>query len=98
MSELNEPSPAQREQEEREHRAKEAAEQAMLPYQWTQTIKDADVTILIDAKYKGKDLDIKLTRTTIKAAIKGQEPFIDVSDLEEALVKNQAFGSVLQFD
>ena len=59
-------------------RAKEQAEQAALPYKWDQTIKDVDIAITIDAKYKGKDLDIVMTRTTLKAAIRGQDPFIDV--------------------
>lgn len=61
-----------------EARAKEQAEQAALPYKWDQTIKDLDITISIDGKYKGKDLDIKISRSALKAGIKGQEPFIDV--------------------
>jgi hypothetical protein len=56
----------------------EQAEQATLPYKWEQTIKDLDITIGIDAKYKGKDLDVKISRNALKVGIKGQEPFIDV--------------------
>ncbi|QSS64534.1 nuclear movement protein [Histoplasma capsulatum] len=44
---------ATREREERERKAKEDAEQATLPYKWTQTIKDADVTIPIFVGIKG---------------------------------------------
>ena len=62
-------------------KAQEDAEQAALPYKWTQTIKDVDVTIAVDAKYKGRDLDVKLTRTHLKVAVKGQEPIIDVHTL-----------------
>lgn len=60
-------------------RAKEQAEQAALPYKWTQTIKDLDVTVAVDGKYKGRDLDVKLSRTALKVGVKGQEPVIDVS-------------------
>ena len=74
-----EPTPEEREKADRELKAKEEEEQSKLPYKWSQTIKDVDVTITIDGKYRGKDLDVKLTKTTLKVAIKGQEPFIDVS-------------------
>jgi hypothetical protein len=72
------PTPEEREKADAELKAKEAAEQAALPYQWTQTIKDVDVTIPIDGEYKGRDLDVKLTKTALRVAIKGQDPIIDV--------------------
>ena len=73
------PPPEEREKVDAEAYAKEQAEQAALPYKWDQTIKDLDITITIDAKYKGKDLDVKISRNAVKVAIKGQEPFINVS-------------------
>jgi hypothetical protein len=72
------PPPEEREKADAEARAKEQAEQAALPYKWDQTIKDLDITITIEGKFKGKDLDMKITRNSLKAGIKGQEPFIDV--------------------
>lgn len=72
------PPPAERAKADAEALAREQAEQAALPYTWAQTIKDVDITIAIDAKYKGKDLDVKISRNALKAAIRGQEPFIDV--------------------
>lgn len=72
------PPPKEREKADAELKAKEEAEQAALPYKWTQTIKDVDVIITIDGKYKGRDLDVKLTKNALKVAIKGQEPIIDV--------------------
>lgn len=74
------PPPEEREKADAEARAKEQAEQAALPYKWDQTIKDLDITITIDGKYKGKDLVIDIGRNKLKAGIKGQEPFIDVRD------------------
>ena len=73
------PPPEEREAAEAERKAKEDAEQAALPYKWTQTIKDVDVTISIDGKYKGRDLDVKISKTALRVAIKGQDPIIDVS-------------------
>lgn len=58
-------------------KAREDAEQAALPYRWTQTIKDVDVTVAVDAKYKGRDLDVHLARTRLRVAIKGQAPIIE---------------------
>ena len=72
------PTPEEREKADAELKAKEAAEQAALPYQWTQTIKDVDITIPVDGKYKGRDLDVKLSKTALKVGVKGQEPIIDV--------------------
>jgi hypothetical protein len=72
------PPPEEQKKADAEARAKEQAEQAALPYKWDQTIKDLDISITIDAKYKGKDLAVVLSRNALKAGIKGQEPFIDV--------------------
>lgn len=75
------PSAEERKAADAAQKAKEDAEQAQLPYKWTQTIKDVDVTILIDGKYKGRDLDVVLTKSKLKAGIKGQDAFIDVRAL-----------------
>jgi hypothetical protein len=72
------PPPEERKKADAEARAKEQTEQAALPYKWDQTIKDLDITIIIDGKYKSRDLEVKITRNALKATIKGQEPFIDV--------------------
>jgi hypothetical protein len=72
------PPPEEQKKADAEARAKEQAEQAALPYKWDQTIKDLDISITIDGKYKGKDLTVVLSRNALKAGIKGQEPFIDV--------------------
>lgn len=75
------PSPAdlaQRELEEKERKARELTEQAQLPYKWTQTIRDVAVTAPIPANIKGRDMEVVLTKTKLKVAIKGQEPIIEV--------------------
>lgn len=78
------PSPAdvaQRELEEKERKARELAEQSQLPYKWTQTIRDVDVSAPIPANIKGRDMEVVLTKTKLKVAIKGQDPIIEVSTL-----------------
>lgn len=78
MSRPSSPTPSEREKKDREARAKEAAEQATLPYKWEQTIQDVDITTTIPANMKARDLDVVITKTKLKVAIKGQEPIIDV--------------------
>lgn len=71
---------AARELAEKERKAREDAEQAQLPYKWTQSIRDLEVTAPIPANIKGRDMDVVLTKSKIKVAIKGQEPLIEVCD------------------
>lgn len=69
---------ADRDREEQERKAREIAEQAQLPYKWTQSIRDVDVTAPIPTNIKGRDMDVVLTKTKIRVGIKGQEPIIEV--------------------
>ena len=72
------PTPSERERSDAEARAREKEEQAKLPYKWTQTIKDLDVAVPVAGNLRGKDIEVVMTKTKLKVAIKGQEPFIDV--------------------
>jgi hypothetical protein len=72
------PTPSERERADKEAKAKEDAEQAALPYKWTQTIKDVDITIPVDGKYKARDFEVKITKTSLRIALKGGEVYIDV--------------------
>ncbi|PYH42654.1 NudC domain-containing protein [Aspergillus saccharolyticus JOP 1030-1] len=79
MSESN-PTPADlaaRDAEEQARKAAEEAEQATLPYKWTQTIRDVEVTIPVPGHLRGRDLDVVLTKTKIKVAIKGESAIIE---------------------
>lgn len=86
------PSPAdlaERERENKERKAREDAEQAQLPYKWTQTIRDVDVTAPIPGNLKGRDLDVLLTKNKIRVAIKGQEPLIE-GDLPHPILVDES--------
>lgn len=72
------PTPSERERLDKDAKAKELEEQSKLPYKWTQTIADLEVTAQIPANFKGKDLDVKIAKNSLKAGIKGQEPIIEV--------------------
>ncbi|KAF2223662.1 nuclear movement protein nudC [Elsinoe ampelina] len=71
------PTPSEQAKADADLRVREAEEQAKLPYKWSQTIGDVDIILSVDAKYKGKDFDVKITKTHLKVAIKGQEAIID---------------------
>ncbi|EMC94660.1 hypothetical protein BAUCODRAFT_158215 [Baudoinia panamericana UAMH 10762] len=71
------PTPEEREKLDAEAKKKEQEEQSRLPYKWTQTIGDLDISASIPANIKGRDLDVKITKTSLKAGIKGQELIID---------------------
>lgn len=64
--------------EEAAARAKEQAEQDALPYKWTQTIGDVDITISVPGNLKGRDLVVDIKKESISAGIKGQEPILKV--------------------
>ncbi|KAH6650099.1 HSP20-like chaperone [Chaetomium tenue] len=68
----NEPTPA----EQAAARAKEQAEQDALPYKWTQTIGDLDITFTVPGNFKGRDLVVDIKKESISAGIKGQEHII----------------------
>jgi HSP20 family molecular chaperone IbpA len=72
------PTPEEREKLDKEAKKKEEEEQSKLPYKWTQQIGDLDLTAAIPGNIKGRDLDVKITKTSLKAGIKGQDPIIDV--------------------
>lgn len=60
-------------------KAKEDAEQAALPYQWTQTISDLDITTEVPGNLKSRDFVVEIKKHKISVGIKGQEPLLIVS-------------------
>lgn len=77
----SEPAPEEQKKLDAEARANERVQQAALPYRWDQTIKDLDIVVSIESKFKGKDLDVIIARSKLKVGVKGQPPIIDVRSL-----------------
>jgi hypothetical protein len=65
-------------EEEAAARTKEAAEQAALPYKWTQTIGDLDITVEVPGNLKGRDLNVDIKKKKLVLGVKGQEAIINV--------------------
>lgn len=57
--------------------AKEAAEQAALPYKWTQTIQEVDISVPVPPGTRARDLVVEIKSTSIKVGLKGQEPIME---------------------
>lgn len=72
------PTPSERERSDAEAKVREKEEQAKLPYKWTQTIQDLDIVVPVAGNLRGKDIEVLITKTKLKVAIKGQTPVIDV--------------------
>jgi hypothetical protein len=64
-------------EEEAAARAREKAEQDALPYKWTQSIGDLDISFTVPGNLKGRDLVVEIKKDKLKAGIKGQTPVID---------------------
>jgi hypothetical protein len=71
---MTEPTPA----ETAAATAQEAQEQAALPYKWTQTISELNVTFDVPGNLKSRDLVITIKKQSLQAGIKGQDPIIQV--------------------
>ncbi|KAK6532750.1 hypothetical protein TWF281_006927 [Arthrobotrys megalospora] len=56
---------------------KEEAEQATLPYKWTQTLEEVDVTVAVPPGTRGRDLIVDIKLNSLKVAFKGKEPLFE---------------------
>ncbi len=74
----NSPTPSERERNDAEQKQREEAEQAALPYKWTQTIGDVDISVPVPGNLRGRDIEVVLKKRSIRVAVKGEEAIIDV--------------------
>lgn len=63
-------SPDERAQHDAAAKAAQDAEQAQLPYKWTQELDHLEISLPIPQGTRGKDLLVKMTPTHIKVALK----------------------------
>lgn len=47
-----------------------------LPYKWTQTLNDVDLTVPVPVGSKSRDLVVEIKKGSIKVGVKGQEPIL----------------------
>jgi len=72
------PTPSERAKVDDEARLKEQEEQSKLPYKWTQTISDLDITLPLPVDIKAKHLDVKIVKKHLYVSVKNEPPIIDV--------------------
>jgi hypothetical protein len=58
-----------------------AAEQAALPYKWTQALEYVDVIIPVPQGTRARDLAITIGKKKLSAGLKGKDPIITVDPL-----------------
>ncbi|CAE6424555.1 unnamed protein product [Rhizoctonia solani] len=73
----DEMTPEEREVKDAELRAKEAAEQATLPYQWKQELGDVDLVVPLPKGTRARDLNVKIAKKKLSAGLKGHEPILE---------------------
>ncbi|RDX55770.1 nuclear movement protein nudC [Lentinus brumalis] len=69
-------SPAEREARDKADRAREAAEQAALPYKWTQQLGDVDITVPVPKGTRARDLNVVIQKKKLSVGLKGKEPIM----------------------
>ncbi|KAE8223185.1 hypothetical protein CF319_g3744 [Tilletia indica] len=74
VEEYDKLTPEQQAEHDRSEREREAAEQAALPYKWSQTLDHLDLTVPVNEGTRGKDLDIQIKKGSIKVGYKGKDP------------------------
>ncbi|KAJ8083969.1 hypothetical protein AAF712_000865 [Marasmius tenuissimus] len=67
----------ERKAKDAEDRAKEATEQAALPYQWTQILGEVDITVPVPKGTRGRDLNVVIQKKKLSVGLKGQEKILD---------------------
>ncbi|GAC71837.1 nuclear distribution protein NUDC [Moesziomyces antarcticus T-34] len=70
-------SPEQQKQHDAAERAREAAEQAQLPYTWKQQLDAVEVSVPVPSGTKGRDLVVELKKRKIKVALKGKDAILE---------------------
>ncbi|RMZ82900.1 hypothetical protein DV737_g1937, partial [Chaetothyriales sp. CBS 132003] len=71
------PSAEERRKKDEQARKQEEEEQSKLPYKWSQTLQEAEVNVPIPGNLKSRDLIVDLKKTSLKVAIKGQDPIVN---------------------
>jgi len=88
----NELTTEQREQRDKEAKAKEDEEQATLPYKWEQKLGEVDLTIPVPKGTRARDLEIKIEKKKLYVGIKKQDPIIDGALCKDIKIEESAWN------
>ncbi|EMD42119.1 hypothetical protein CERSUDRAFT_62076 [Gelatoporia subvermispora B] len=66
----------EREARDKAERAREAAEQAALPYKWKQELGEVDLVVPVPKGTRARDLNIVLQKKKLSVGLKGKEPIM----------------------
>ncbi|KAJ7293527.1 nuclear movement protein nudC [Mycena rebaudengoi] len=84
-------SAAEREVRDKEDRVRELAEQAALPYSWTQELGEVDVTVPVPKGTRAKDLVVVLQKKKLSVGLKGQDKILDGELCKEVKVEDSTW-------
>ncbi|EPQ30367.1 uncharacterized protein PFL1_01893 [Pseudozyma flocculosa PF-1] len=70
-------TPEQRTAHDAQEKAREDAEQAALPYKWSQELDHVEVAVPVPQGTKGRDLIVDLRKKKIKVGLKGKDAILE---------------------
>ncbi|KAL9716298.1 hypothetical protein Ac2012v2_000744 [Leucoagaricus gongylophorus] len=66
----------QQEAKDQADREREAAEQAVLPYQWRQELREIEINVPVPQGTRGKDLSVIIQKTKLSVGLRNQSPIL----------------------
>ncbi|KAI8990517.1 nuclear movement protein nudC [Trametes punicea] len=84
-------SKEEREARDKADREREAAEQAALPYSWTQQLGDVDVTVPVPKGTRARDLNVVIQKKKLTVGLKGKEPILSGELCKEIKVEESTW-------
>jgi len=84
-------TPEQREIRDKQDRAREAEEQATLPFTWRQDLGDLDLVIPIPKGTRARDLAIVIAKKKLSVGLKGQDKILDGELCQEIKIEDSTW-------
>ncbi|KAF5374816.1 hypothetical protein D9758_000333 [Tetrapyrgos nigripes] len=75
-----------------ENRAREAAEQATLPYKWTQELGEVDIVVPVPKGTRARDLNIVIQKKKLIVGFKGKESILEGELCKEIKVEDSTWN------
>ncbi|SPO25857.1 probable nudC protein [Ustilago trichophora] len=87
-------TPDQQKAHDEAQRAREAAEQATLPYTWKQQLDAVEISVPVPQATKGRDLIVELKKRKIKVALKGKDSSIIEGELAKDIKEEDSTWTI----